>query len=84
VIFRSFERDRQMPLLLSCVLIGFFIWLAENPPTFVGVWHYPNQPGAWSLVHLSKWSSWSLLVIMTFTIVASLKHIKAKIHVPEA
>jgi uncharacterized membrane protein YoaT (DUF817 family) len=84
VIFRSLDRDRQMPLLLSFVLIGFFIWLAENISTFVGVWRYPNQLGAWSLVHLSKWSSWSLLVIMTFTIVASLKHIKAKIHVAEA
>jgi uncharacterized membrane protein YoaT (DUF817 family) len=31
---------------------------------------------------LGKWSSWSLLVIMTFTIVASLKHIKSRIHVP--
>jgi uncharacterized membrane protein YoaT (DUF817 family) len=31
----------------------------------------------------SKWSSWSLLVVMTFTIVAHLKHIKARIHVPE-
>lgn len=30
-----------------------------------------------------KWSSWSLLVIMTFTIVANLKHIKERIHVPE-
>ena len=84
VIFRPLDRDRQMPLLLSFVLIGFFIWLAENISTFVGVWRYPNQLGAWSLVHLSKWSSWSLLVIMTFTIVASLKHIKVKIHVPEA
>ncbi|MFL6708470.1 MAG: DUF817 domain-containing protein [Massilia sp.] len=83
VVFRSFDRDRQMPLLLSFVLIGFFIWLAENISTFVGVWRYPHQLGAWSLVHLSKWSSWSLLVIMTFTIVASLKHIKAKIHVPD-
>jgi uncharacterized membrane protein YoaT (DUF817 family) len=29
-----------------------------------------------------KWSSWSLLIIMTFTIVANLKHIKERIHVP--
>jgi uncharacterized membrane protein YoaT (DUF817 family) len=35
-------------------------------------------------VHVSKWSAWSLLVIMTFTIVANLKHVKARIHVPEA
>jgi len=34
-------------------------------------------------VHIAKWSSWSLLVIMTFTIVANLKHVKEKIRVPE-
>jgi uncharacterized membrane protein YoaT (DUF817 family) len=83
VIFRPLDRDRQMPLLLGFVLTGFFIWLAENISTFWGVWAYPNQLGAWSAVHVSKWSSWSLLVIMTFTIVANLKHIKARIHVPD-
>ena len=82
VIFRPLDRDRSMPLLLSFVLIGFFIWLAENVSTFFGVWRYPNQIGAWAVVHLGKWSSWSLLVIMTFTIVANLKHIKSRIHVP--
>ena len=41
-----------------------------------------DQMGAWASVHLGKWSSWSLLVVMTFTIVANLKHIKTKIHVP--
>lgn len=82
VVFRPMDRDRNMPLLLSFVLIGFFIWLAENISTFFGIWKYPNQLGAWSAVHVSKWSSWSLLVIMTFTIVANLKHIKKRIHVP--
>ena len=33
VIFRPFDRDRRMPLLLAFVLIGFFIWLAENAAT---------------------------------------------------
>jgi len=83
VTFRPLDRDRRMPLLASFVLIGFFIWLAENLSTFWGLWRYPNQLGAWSAVHVSKWSSWSLLVIMTFTIVANLKHVKARIHVPE-
>jgi uncharacterized membrane protein YoaT (DUF817 family) len=82
VIFRPLDRDRSMPLLLAFVLIGFFIWLAENISTFFGVWRYPNQIGAWAVVHLGKWSSWSLLVIMTFTIVANLKHIKSRIHIP--
>lgn len=82
VIFRPLDRDREMPLLLGFVLIGFFIWLAENISTLFGVWKYPEQMGAWSVVHLGKWSSWSLLVIMTFTLVANLKHIKERVHIP--
>ena len=82
VIYRPYDRDRTMPLLLSFVLIGFFIWLAENVSTFFSIWRYPDQLGAWSTVHWSKWSSWSLLVVMTFTIVANLKHIKERVHVP--
>lgn len=84
VVFRPFDRDRRMPLLLGFVLTGFFIWLAENLSTLFGVWQYPNQMGAWATVHLGKWSSWSLLVVMTFTIVASLKHLKSTIHIAEA
>ena len=83
VIYKPLDRERQMPLLLGFVLIGFFIWLAENIGTFWGVWRYPNQMGAWSAVHVSKLSSWSLMVIMTFTIVANLKHVKSKIHIAE-
>jgi len=83
VTFRPLDRERRMPLLLAFVLIGFFIWLAENISTFFSVWSYPDQLGAWSVVHVAKWSSWSLLVIMTFTIVANLKHIKEKIRVPD-
>ncbi|OSI14198.1 DUF817 domain-containing protein [Neisseria dumasiana] len=81
VYFKPYDTYRKMPLLLSFVLIGFFIWLAENISTLAGVWRYPNQIGAWSMVHVSKWSSWALLVIMTFTIVANLKHIKHTIAV---
>lgn len=76
--------DAEVPELNQAApLIGFFVWLAENIGTFWGVWRYPNQLGAWSLVHVSKWSSWSLMVIMTFTIVANLKHVKSKIHVAD-
>ncbi len=80
VVFRPLDRDRRMPLLLAFMLIGFFIWLAENLGTFFGVWRYPNQMGAWAAVHIGKWSSWSLLVMMTFTIVTNLKHVKERIH----
>ena len=83
VVYQPMDRPRTMPLALAFVLVGFFIWLAENMSTFFGVWRYPNQLGAWSVVHVGKWSSWSLLVIMTFTIVSNLKHIKERIHVPD-
>jgi uncharacterized membrane protein YoaT (DUF817 family) len=82
VIYRPLDRDRRMPLLVAFVLIGFFIWLAENIGTFLGVWRYPNQLGAWSAVHVGKWSAWSLVVLISFTITANLKHIKEHIHVP--
>ena len=83
VVYRPLDCDRTMPLLVSFVLIGFFVWLAENISTFFNVWQYPNQVGAWAAVHVGKWTSWSLLVIMTFTIVAHLKHIKESISVPD-
>jgi uncharacterized membrane protein YoaT (DUF817 family) len=82
VVFRPHRVDRRMPLSLALVLIGFFLWLAENMGTFLGLWAYPHQLGAWSAVHLTKWSAWSLLVLMSFTIVTHLKHIKARVHVP--
>ncbi|OWA37543.1 hypothetical protein B9G55_05680 [Saccharibacillus sp. O16] len=66
----------RMPLVCSFALIGFFIWIAENIATFFGAWIYPDQREAWSLVHLGKVSSWLLLVIVSFLIVASLKRVK--------
>lgn len=83
VVFRPYDKDRWMPLLLAFILIGFFIWLAENLGTFFGIWRYPNQLTNWSMVHLGKWSSWSLMVIMSFVLVTQLKHIKARIHIPQ-
>ncbi|MFS0673018.1 DUF817 domain-containing protein [Ornithinibacillus sp. 179-J 7C1 HS] len=68
----------RMPLALSFILIGFFIWIAENIATYFGAWEYPNQRDTWSLVHLGKVSSWLLLVIVSFLIVATLKLVKQK------
>jgi uncharacterized membrane protein YoaT (DUF817 family) len=82
----TFEVDGaryRMPLVLSFVLIGFFIWIAENIATFFGAWEYPNQTNAWSLVHLGKVSSWFLLVIVSILIVATLKQVKGKIVSPK-
>lgn len=66
----------KMSLSLSFILIGFFIWIAENIATFYGAWTYPGQENGWEVVHIGKISSWLLLVIVSFIIVAQLKHTK--------
>lgn len=67
-----------MPLALSFVLIGFFVWLAENIATFFGAWLYPNQHDGWRVVHAGKISSWILLASITFVVVADLKHYRKR------
>jgi uncharacterized membrane protein YoaT (DUF817 family) len=76
VYFSVNQKIYKMPVILSFLLVGFFIWVAENISTFLGAWQYPNQERAWSLVHLGKISSWFLLVIISIIIVAQLKMVK--------
>ncbi|WP_217593799.1 DUF817 domain-containing protein [Cohnella sp. GbtcB17] len=83
VTYQVGRRRYRMPIVLSFALIGFFIWIAENVATFFSAWQYPNQSGAWHLVSLGKISSWLLLVIISFLIVASLKLYKGR-RLPEA
>jgi uncharacterized membrane protein YoaT (DUF817 family) len=78
VHFTVERRCFKMPLALSFVLIGFFLYLAENVATFFGAWQYPNQRDGWALVHASKFSSWFLLVIVSFILVAFLKQVKGR------
>jgi uncharacterized membrane protein YoaT (DUF817 family) len=67
---------RWMPMNLAFLLIAFFIWIAENISTYLGAWQYPNQVHAWSVVSTSKITSWFLMVIISFILVAYLKHFK--------
>lgn len=66
----TIERERSMPLLLGLGLVTVFIWIAENISTFAGVWLYPNQELAWTLVSPEKLGSWFLLVIISFVLVS--------------
>lgn len=83
VDFRLGERRYAMPLVLSFALIGLFIWLAENIATWFGAWQYPQQREVWHGVHYSKISSWALLVILSFVLIARLKGLKASLGVQE-
>lgn len=73
VSFTVGERRYRMPLAVSFVLIGFFLWVAENAGTLLGAWQYPNQAQIWEMVHTGKWGSWALLVSLSFMLVAVLK-----------
>ncbi len=77
VRFTPHRIERRMPLLLAFGLIGLFVWVAENLATALHAWTYPNQQGGWNPVHHGKITSWSLLVVLTFVVVWSLRERKA-------
>ncbi|RBY98034.1 DUF817 domain-containing protein [Blastococcus sp. TF02-8] len=73
VHFTVGERRYAMPLALSFVLIGFFLWIAENAATLLRAWQYPDQESVWTLVHVAKFGSWALLVVVSIVLVAGVK-----------
>ncbi|MFE7778194.1 DUF817 domain-containing protein [Streptomyces sp. NPDC057445] len=62
------RRRYRMPLAVSFVLIGFFLWVAENAATYVGAWSYPDQLSGWQPVALTKFGAWALLISVTFVL----------------
>jgi uncharacterized membrane protein YoaT (DUF817 family) len=77
VYFTVLKKERKMPLAVGFLLVSLFIWIAENISTFYGAWKYPDQIHVWNVVSTSKISSWFLLVIISFILVANLKRYKA-------
>jgi len=76
VYFTVTDHEHSMPLAVSFLLIAFFIWIAENISTFYGAWQYPDQIHVWNVVSTQKITSWFLLVIISFILIANLKHYK--------
>lgn len=76
IYFTPRQTEYRMPLALGFALIAFFVWIAENIGTIVGAWQYPHQVHAWEVVSLHKITSWFLMVIICFIVVAYLKHFK--------
>ena len=79
ITFVVTNERRSMPLALGLCLVAFFIWIAENISTFYGAWQYPDQIHVWTVVSTNKITSWFLLVIISFILVAYLKHYKKDI-----
>ena len=77
IYFTAVEGKRRwMPLNIGFILTAFFIWIAENISTLWGAWQYPDQVHVWNVVSTNKITSWFLMVIISFIIVAYLKHYK--------
>jgi len=76
IIFVVTDVRRKVPLTLGFCLTAFFTWIAENISTFYGAWQYPSQIHAWAAVSTQKMTSWFLLVILSFIVIAYLKHYK--------
>jgi uncharacterized membrane protein YoaT (DUF817 family) len=79
-VFTATKVERRIPLVLSFLLIGFFIWVGENIATYFGAWKYASQHEGWKMVSIGKISSWFLLVVLSIVIVIQLKFVKAKIN----
>jgi uncharacterized membrane protein YoaT (DUF817 family) len=80
VHFTVGPRRYAMPLALSFVLIGFFLWVAENAATLGRAWQYPSQESVWTLVHPAKVGSWSLLVVVSIVLVAAVKAYEGRLY----
>jgi uncharacterized membrane protein YoaT (DUF817 family) len=80
VHFTVGDRRFRLPLAVAFVLIGLFVWIAENAGTLLGAWRYPDQADGWTLVHASKFGSWSLLVTLSFVLVATVKATEGRLY----
>ena len=78
ISYRLPDGRRRMPLVVGLLGVGFSIWIAENIGTLCGAWRYPYQRHGWCIVDFNKLTSWFLLVMITFLIVAELKRLLKK------
>jgi uncharacterized membrane protein YoaT (DUF817 family) len=71
ILFKSHSRERQAPLLLSAILIGGFIYLANSICHFYSL---SNPISPWPNTHQSQ--SVFLLIIFSISIIVHSKHLK--------
>ena len=69
--FKVWKVYRRMPLLLGFFLVALFIWFGENIGTGAGAWLYPHQMKGWAMVSPAKLTSWFLLMLISYTLVAA-------------
>ena len=77
IYFKVWRVHRFMPLLVGFLLVALFIWFAENIGTYTGTWLYPRQMAHWTLVPASKLTSWFMLMIISYSLVAWINGVRA-------
>ncbi len=60
----------QIHPLISNALLASFVFLAEQIGTFARAWVYPNQTVHWKPVSFHMYTSWYMLLIFSFVIIA--------------
>lgn len=60
----------QIHPLLANALLALFVFLAEQIGTFARAWVYPNQTETWHPVSFHMYTSWYMLLIFSFVIIA--------------
>ena len=56
--------------LASNALLAFFVWIAEQIGTFARAWVYPSQAELWVPVSFHMFTSWYMLLVFSFIIIA--------------
>lgn len=79
VTFRPAQVRRRMSLLLGFVLVTFFLWIAENLGTLTTTWVYPDQADGWRLVGWGKYTSWFLLMQLSFVLIYLLRQLEGRL-----
>lgn len=64
------SRTFQIHPLISNALLASFVFLAEQIGTFARAWVYPNQTAHWKPVSFHMYTSWYMLLIFSFVIIA--------------
>ncbi len=65
-------REYQIHPLFAAGLMAVFLWLAEQIGTFARAWVYPDQTLGWKPVSFHMFTSWYMLIVFSFVIIALL------------
>jgi len=82
ISFTPAQHTYSMPLVPGLLLVTCFLWIAENIGTLTSTWLYPNQTAQWQFVGWGKFTSWFLLVQLSFVLIYLLRLLETQLAYP--